>query len=306
MLRNKYSGSNDDFSLNEGSVLPAWYEKVEDIRYATSKVETKMEELELLHRKLLRPNFVDKSEDEILMEQLGTEISKLISIAHKNICLVRSHQNSSQSPLERKLIGNVVRSLTTILQDQTSSFRNEQNAYLKQINSLQEYTNDVFDSFLGGQGSKTSVDTFDNFLAIKSFPLGNASQLDDLENDEKLLDEHFQMKPNIKFDQHQLLQYEMVNTKMVEAREKDVMGIVTSIVNLNQIFKELSHSVEDQGSILDRIDFNVEATQTNVSEGYQQLQKADRYQRASRKMYCIFILSCVTLFMLILLIITKL
>lgn len=305
MLRNKHSGSNDDFS---DSVLPAWYEKVEDIHCGTSKVERKMKELELLHRKLLRPNFVDKSEDEIQMEQLGTEISKLISIAHKNILLVRSHQHSSKSALERQLIGNVVLAAITTLQEQTACFRNEQNAYLKQINSLEEYTNDIFDSMNSNeaQGSKTSVDTFDNFLSIRSFPSTNASQQDDFENDEKLLDEHFQMKPNIKFDQRQLLQYEMDNSKMVEAREKDVMGIVTSIVNLNQIFKELSTMVEEQGSILDRIDYNVEATQTKVSEGYKQLQKADRYQRASRKMYCIFILSCVTLFMLILLIIVKL
>lgn len=253
----------------------------------------------------MRPNFVDKSEDEIQIEQLGTEISKLISIAHKNILIVKSHQNT-KSALERRLIANVVQSLISTLQDQTAAFRNEQNAYLKQINSLEEYTNDVFDSMnSNAQGSKTSVDTFDNFLTLGSFPSANASQLDDLENDEKLLDEHFRMKPNIKLDQRQMLQYEMVNTKMVEAREKDVMGIVTSIVNLNQIFKELSHMVEDQGTILDRIDYNVEATQTFVTEGYKQLQKAERYQRNSRKMYCIFILSCALLFLLILLIITK-
>ena len=83
------------------------------------------------------------------------------------------------------------------------------------------------------------------------------------------------------------------------------MTIVKSIVDLNQIYKDLSNLVEEQGTVLDRIDYNIESTQTKVYEGYKQLQKAERYQRANRKMYCIFMLSIVTLFMIILLIIVK-
>lgn len=205
-----------------------------------------MTELEALHKKLLRPDFVEKSDDEVQMEQLGLEISKLISIAHKNIMTVKSHQFSTNSNLEKKLIENVVRGLIVILQTQTASFRGEQNAYLKQINSLEEYTNDFFDSlnFNGASDettSKTSVETFDNFLKPHAASSSgfNQSQLDDLDNDDRL-DEYFQIKPN----QKQLLQYEVDNTKMVQAREKEVLVIVKSIVDLNQIFKDLSHMVK--------------------------------------------------------------
>lgn len=269
-----------------------------------------MTELEALHKKLLRPDFVEKSNDEVQMEQLGLEISKLIGIAHKNIMVVKSHQLTTSSSLERKLIENVVRGLIVILQNQTASFRNEQNGYLKQINSLEEYTNEFFDSlnFNGTANdepaSKTSVDTFDNFLKPATSSGYNQSQLDDLDNDDRL-DEYFQIKPNQKLGQRQLLQFEIDNTKTMEVREKEVLGIVKSIVDFNQVFKELSHLVEEQGTILDRIDYNVESTQTRVYEGYKQLQKAERYQRANRKMYCIFILSLMTLFMIVLLIITK-
>jgi len=38
--------------------------------------------------------------------------------------------------------------------------------------------------------------------------------------------------------------------------------------------------VQDQGTILDRIDYNIEQTQVQVQEGYKQLKKADSYQRA--------------------------
>lgn len=311
LLKRKNSGSDEEVELNEECVLPpSWYDTVENTKYTISKVATKMTELEALHKKLLRPDFVEKSTDEIQMEQLGQEISKLISIAHKNILNIKSHQFTTSSNLERKLIENVVRGLIVILQNQTANFRSEQNTYLKQINALEESTNEFFDSlnFNGAaneeQQSKTSVDTFDNFLKPATSSGFNTSQLDDLENDERL-DEYFQIKPSQKLGQRQLLQFEIDNTKTMEIREKEVMGIVKSIVDLNQVYKDLSHMVEEQGTILDRIDYNVESTQTKVYEGYKQLQKAERYQRANRKMYCIFILSCMTLLLIILLIIVK-
>lgn len=297
--------------LNEEYVQPpVWSDTVENTKYTISKISTKQQELESMHKRLLQVNFTEKSDEETMMEQLGQEIAKLIGIAHKNILVIKSHQYSTSSALERKLIENIVRGLIFTLQSQTVTFRNEQNTYLKQINQMEEYTNEFFESlnFNGSSGSSSgdrTVDSFDNFLKPTSSSSNfNQSQLDDLENDERL-DEYFQIKPNQKFSQQQLLRFEIDNTKVVEAREKEVMNIVKSIVDLNQIYKDLSNLVEEQGTVLDRIDYNIESTQTRVYEGYKQLQKAERYQRKNRKMYCIFILSLLTLLMIILLIIVK-
>lgn len=49
--------------------------------------------------------------------------------------------------------------------------------------------------------------------------------------------------------------------------------------------------VQDQGTVLDRIDYNMEQSQVQVQEGCQQLKKAESYKRSSRKMYCILILA---------------
>ncbi|KAG5683933.1 hypothetical protein PVAND_013189 [Polypedilum vanderplanki] len=312
LLKSKNSGSDEEVELNDEYVsLPQWADTVENTKYTISKIASKQAELEVLHKKLLRPEFIEKSNDEIQMEQLGQEISKLIGIAHKNILTIKSHQYATSSALERKLIEHVCKGLCGTLQTQTASFRNEQNTYLKQINQMEEYTNEFFDSLnFNGTNDDKTVDSFDNFLKPTTSTITNSngfnhSQLDDLDNDERL-DEYFQIKPNQKFNQQHLLRLEVDNTKLVEAREKEVMNIVKSIVDLNQIYKDLSHLVEEQGTVLDRIDYNIESTQTRVYEGYKQLQKAERYQRANRKMYCIFILASVTLFMIILLIIVKL
>lgn len=63
--------------------------------------------------------------------------------------------------------------------------------------------------------------------------------------------------------------------------------------------------VQDQGTVLDRIDYNIEQTQVQVSEGYKQLKKADAYQRANRKMYCIVVLASAIILLSFLLIVFK-
>lgn len=271
------------------------------------RVKSKLTDLSELHKKTLnQPVFDEKCEGEALMENLGKEIARLVTLAHKNTLIIKSYLYSTSNNLEKKLVENVVKSLLTTLQNLTGSFRNEQNGYLKQINSMEEYTNEFFDS-LNFNGPPTNnhqeVDSFDNFL--KPATSYNASQLDDINQNDDKLDEYFQIKPSQKMGNRQLLQFEVDNTRLVESREKEVIGIVKSIVDLNTIYKDLSNMVQEQGTILDRIDYNVENTQTKVFEGYKQLQKAERYQRANRKMYCIMILAVVTLFMLLLLIVTK-
>ena len=58
--------------------------------------------------------------------------------------------------------------------------------------------------------------------------------------------------------------------------------------------------------MVDRIDYNVENVQASVQQGLQQLHKAAAYQRGNAKLKCIFILAVVTIFMIIVLFVTKL
>lgn len=63
--------------------------------------------------------------------------------------------------------------------------------------------------------------------------------------------------------------------------------------------------VADQGTVLDRIDYNIENTQVQVFEGFKQLQKADAYQRKNRKMCAIVTLAAVSMLLCLILIIVK-
>ena len=65
----------------------------------------------------------------------------------------------------------------------------------------------------------------------------------------------------------------------------------------------MNQLVIDQGTILDRIDFNIEETFTNTKKANEQLTKANEYQKSNRGAYCIAILSTLIFFFLVLLII---
>merc|ERR1711860_404215 len=78
-----------------------------------------------------------------------------------------------------------------------------------------------------------------------------------------------------------------------------------SITELNSIFRDLAQMIVDQGTVLDRIDYNVEHASFRTEQGLKQLQKAETYQKKNRKMMCIIVLGVIACVMFILLVATK-
>ena len=60
-----------------------------------------------------------------------------------------------------------------------------------------------------------------------------------------------------------------------------------------------------QGTIIDRIDYNIEHAHIRVEEGLKQLKKAEQYQKTDRKMHCIVVLAVIVVILLVILIATK-
>lgn len=94
------------------------------------------------------------------------------------------------------------------------------------------------------------------------------------------------------------------DTRMLLQREKEIQGVVRSIEELNAVFQDLATMVAEQGTIVDRIDHNVANAHIRVEEGTEQLRKAERYTRKTRKMKLILILAAL-LFLLLLFLLIK-
>lgn len=272
------------------------------------RIRPKQDELTSLQaRHLLKPGLDESTDEEQQIELLSAELTKLISSTHRHIQCIRSSLSVGHRK-QQLLTQNVIGYLLNELQDVTQRFRTSQNDYLKELNSREARSNAFFDHGtdfsdidLGGQ-----VDSFDNFLN----PMGgggtatiSSSSAQQLQDDQ--IDEYFQ-KPvsgRLMTDQ-QLLLFEEENTRLIESREREVSKIVKSIMDLQDIFKDLAGMVHEQGTVLDRIDYNVEATQSKVSDGLSQLAKAESYHKKNRKM-CIILVEAGLVLLLLLVLIAK-
>ncbi|XP_066255449.1 syntaxin-16 [Euwallacea similis] len=266
----------EDASDRGDQLPPVWIDYLEKAQMILPRLNGRIGDLKALHGKHLhRSTFDDNPEDEIAIDNCTKEVMRMFNEVHRLLQVIKSH--SMENGLkEQRLTVSVYRALAGALQELSQSFRSIQNGYLKQIQGREDRSKIYFDQVI---------------------------DIDLVNNDSEEIDDYFVNSQRM--SQQQLLLLEEENTKFAQEREKEVNAIVRSIVDLNEIFKDLSQMVLEQGTVLDRIDYNIENTQTRVFEGFKQLQKADAYQRKNRKMCAIVTLAAVTILLLFILIIVK-
>ena len=62
-------------------------------------------------------------------------------------------------------------------------------------------------------------------------------------------------------------------------RNNDLDNLLNSVNDLAEIYKDMQTLVMEQGTILDRIDYNIDVASTNVSSGKKNIEKAEKYQK---------------------------
>lgn len=107
---------------------------------------------------------------------------------------------------------------------------------------------------------------------------------------------------DVGFNDSQMLELEHIETQAGQ-RSNEICQIASSINDLHTIFKELAVLVIDQGTILDRIDYNIDQVVVQSREANVQLQKAEKSQKSNRAMKCILLLVAINLVLILILII---
>lgn len=104
------------------------------------------------------------------------------------------------------------------------------------------------------------------------------------------------------FTDEQAVMLELAESN-VEERDQEIQQIASSINELATIFKELAALVIDQGTVLDRIDYNMENVVMSTEKGIKELEKAEKYSKSTRPLKCIgFLVVLIIIFMIILVI----
>lgn len=246
---------------------PAWVDVSEEIATNVQRARTKMAELARAHAKALMPSFGDGKEDQHAIESLTQEITNLLKRSEK-----RLQQLSAAGPSEDSNVRkNVQRSLATDLQNLSMELRKKQSTYLKRLRQQKEGQDGVdLEMNLNGGRSRMQDDDLDDMV----------------------------------FNEHQMAKLKKSEAFTVE-REREIQQVVESVNELAQIMKDLSVLVIDQGTIVDRIDYNIQNVATTVEEGLKQLQKAERTQKKGGMVMCATVLVIMCFVMLVLLILKE-
>lgn len=179
--------------------------------------------------------------------------------------------------LKGRLIKNILQWEYQVISKLSSRFSNVQKDYL---HKLKEY---------------------DKFM-IKFEDSGDQYEMASDHYDINLLDDFD--RPTVDLTpQSQKSQYLPADNRFLQLREKEMEHIMNSMEELNQVFHNINTAVIHQGSLLDRIDYNIENVQMSVQQGVVELTKAERSVRRSRKMKCILIIAFSIFLLLILTII---
>lgn len=87
---------------------------------------------------------------------------------------------------------------------------------------------------------------------------------------------------------------------VISQREREIEQIAQGVIDLANIFQDINAMVIDQGTMLDRIDYNVERTSTNMKKADKELVTASGYQKRSTKRKIILLLILIVIGMIIL------
>ena len=218
------------------------YKKVNNI---LDELLTNFASLKSFQQERIKPKFID---EDIQNKKIDAEIDKLIIKMMKKIkfCealtkMIKEKKNEANTS-EEKVKNNIKIFLTTKIQNFSNEFRQNQQQYLKYLKDM-------------------------GIIIYSNEDKNNKSESSLNDNDEE--------KKNFLYTKD-----DDVNIH-IKKRDEDIDTLVKSINELSGIFKDLQNIVQEQGTILDRIDYNINISYENSQEGLQSLKKAEEHNKES-------------------------
>lgn len=268
---------------NSDTLPPSFVNLTQEVDESLVEVDRLMVQLSKLYRKNALPGFEDKSHDEKEIESLSFKLIQLFQRCYgvmKRLQRVEEEQQYMRHQLQRDdlvILENLRKRYAQKIQIQSNKFRVLQNNYLKFLNK--DDSKPVFPKSEG------------------------ASQL--------LLEEEEEEKGqnrDIEAYSRQTLQRQRTNNasatqQFLRERDEEITQLAKGVLEVSVIFREMQELIIDQGTIVDRIDYNLENTVIELRSADRELKGATRYQKNTQKCKIILLLSLcvVALFLFVML-----
>ncbi|PKS11638.1 hypothetical protein jhhlp_001789 [Lomentospora prolificans] len=254
---------------------PRWADIGDEITEILASIAKQSQKLDRLHQKHVLPGFNDdatKKAEEGEIEKLTQTITKEFHECHRRIQRVEQmvHESKSQGTLTRSeetMARNIQTSLATRVQDASAAFRKKQSAYLKKLRGM------------SGLSSPGAVER------------GSTPQPSSYYNDPSMqesdADRYYSQSTLQTTSQQKMLHS---NDTIILQREREIEDIAQGIIELSDLFRDLQSMIIDQGTMLDRIDYNVERMATDLKDAEKELTVASGYQKKTTKRKIILLL----------------
>ena len=265
--RQRYQDNNDSIEMK--NLPPSIFDISREIDDNLLQIKGKTSELNSLYKKLLITNYNEKQAIENKIENLNYDITKKFESSYVLIkkfeFLQKNHGklNLDYSNNEISIIESFKKNYALKIQESSLIFRNLQNNYIKFLKDDEDETDTLIND-------------------------SNNDQFNLIENEEE--------SRNIENYSKQILQQTQIhssNSQFLQAREREISKLAMGILEISTIFKEMESMVIDQGSVLDRIDYNIANTAQDLKSSDKELIKAQGYQKRTTKCKLIFFLSLV-------------
>lgn len=239
---------------------PQWVSTVDQISVQMDTIKHKIQQLKQLHKAHLLVEVGEEITDDVHIIEISTaEITQLLGDAQGKVKNLGKGQLIGASSDHVKMLHNVQGALASQLQDLTTSFRQSQQHYLTKLRARAQKFQDPF---VAGATNSFNPDEAD--LNLEDF------------EDKGFTDEQMSALAYAETDAAQRL--------------RDIRQIAKSVVELAEIVKDLSLLVVEQGTILDRIDYNIEQTAVSTEKAVEELEKASKIQSKTKTKLCILLL----------------
>ena len=245
--------ANISTNLNNSNYIES-YKKVNNI---LEDLLTNFSSLKSLQNERIKPKFTD---EQIENKKIDKEIKKLIIEMMKKIRFCEGltkmeknkiNKNDEKNSIEEKVKNNVKLLLVSKIQNFSNEFRRNQQQFMKYLKEM-------------GGGDQDFIENNNNNIINKLDESFDSSD-----------DEKESLNKNFLITQEDDLQFQ------IKKRDEDINILADSINELSGIFKDLQNVVQEQGTILDRIDYNIDVSYENSQRGLKFIKKAEEHQKDS-------------------------
>mmetsp|Transcript_105818 Transcript_105818/g.204859 ORF Transcript_105818/g.204859 Transcript_105818/m.204859 type:complete len:412 (+) Transcript_105818:70-1305(+) len=245
------------------SLPPQWVDFSDKAREDLKEIGTQLMNLTAAHQRRLQRPYDAGAENEI--QALTSSIENLIRSCEHSIFQVRPLGQGEDTSMDNEIRHNVQRSLAAQLQHISGQTRKAQKDYMKRMRRKQRPQQQQQRRQQPQQQQQQQQAT------------------DDVESGRPSNHDYGGSAVRMEWQQQQ---DEMEETAAI--RSGEIAQIAASVTELHRIFQDMAKIVVEQGSILDRIDFNTEKVYKKVNDGRGQMLKAveKKKENDSRVMKC--------------------